>query len=112
MRVTESDVQTAILECLSDGKVWTNAELKKEVRKMLPLSSADKVRANKRTNEEKWENQVNNALSPSRSNSLHAKGCVTSAGHGEHKITEEGLKQWKQYKELLDFVAGLMVTSS
>jgi hypothetical protein len=85
-RVTESEVQREILNLLADGEPWTNAALKKALADILPLSPADRAPANFRPNEEKWEELVNNALSPSRGNSLHAKGLVKSAGRGVHVL--------------------------
>lgn len=85
-RVTESNVQREIRQLLSDGRAWTNADLKRALADILPLSSADRAPANFWPGEEKWEELVNNALSPSRSNSLHSKGLVQSAGRGLHVL--------------------------
>lgn len=86
VRVTEPQVQEAILSLMSDGRTWSNAELKHALPERLPLSSADRERAAFRPNEEKWEELVNNALSPSRGNSLPARGLVVSRGRGLHQI--------------------------
>lgn len=85
-RVTEADVQREILSLLADGRPWTNGALKRALADILPLSQADRAPANFRPNEEKWEELVNNALSPSRGNSLHAKGMVKSSGRGIHVL--------------------------
>ena len=87
-RVSEGQVQKEIVQLLRDRRPWTNAELKHALISILPLSPADRARANFRPKEEKWEELVNNALSPSRSNSLHAKGVIRSAGHGLHILAE------------------------
>lgn len=87
-RVTESQVQAAILDLMSDNQIWSNDDLKKTLRNILPLSDADRQPTNFRPGEEKWEELVNNALSLSRGNSLHAKGLVKSAGGGLHILAE------------------------
>ncbi len=87
-RVSEAQVQIEIVRLMRDGRPWTNADLKRTLISILPLSPADRARANFRPNEEKWEELVNNALSPSRTNSLHAKGLVRSAGRGLHVLSE------------------------
>lgn len=88
--VEESDIQHAILELMKDRRVWTNADLKGRLSRVLRLSSRDRERANRRENEARWENRVNNALSSSRSSSLYAKDHVESIGHGQHRITDLG----------------------
>ncbi len=85
-RVTESQVQEEILNLMSDGRTWSNAELKHALAGRLPLSTADREQASFRPNEEKWEELVNNALSPSRGNSLSARGLVVSRGRGLHQL--------------------------
>ncbi|MEY2943424.1 MAG: hypothetical protein RLY97_1438, partial [Pseudomonadota bacterium] len=90
-RVTENDVQIAILNLMKNRGQWTNAELKRQLRTVLPLSPADMAQANFRPNEEKWEELVNNALSQSRSNSLHSKGLVKNHSRGRHLITDLGI---------------------
>lgn len=87
-RVSEGQVQLEIVQLMRDGRPWTNAELKHALVAILPLSPADRARANFRPNEEKWEELVNNALSASRGNSLHAKGLICSAGRGVHVLAE------------------------
>lgn len=87
-RVTESHVQAAIVDLMSDNTVWSNGDLKKALRSVLPLSDGDREPAKFRPGEEKWEELVNNALSPSRGNSLHSKGLVKSAGRGLHILAE------------------------
>ena len=88
--VGEEQIQPAILRLLADGRSMTNAQIKHELRKVLPLSADDKARANERPNEEKWEDLVNNALSPSRTSSLIAKGYVETPERGHHRITDAG----------------------
>ncbi|MHA7820041.1 MAG: DUF3320 domain-containing protein [Erythrobacter sp.] len=85
-RVTESEVQQAILKLLADGKPWTNGQLKSALKAILPLSPADRERANHRPNEEKWEELVNNALSPSRGNSLYGKDLIENVDRGVHRL--------------------------
>jgi hypothetical protein len=85
-RVTESEVQQAILKLLADGKPWTNGQLKSALKAILPLSPADRERANPRPNEEKWEELVNNALSPSRGNSLYGKDLIENVDRGVHRL--------------------------
>ncbi len=85
-RVTESEVQQAILKLLADGKSWTNGQLKSALKAILPLSPADRERANHRPNEEKWEELVNNALSPSRGNSLYGKDLIENVDRGVHRL--------------------------
>lgn len=87
-RVTESQVQAAIQDLMSDNRVWSNGDLKRALIGILPLSAGDREPAKFRPGEEKWEELVNNALSPSRGNSLHAKGLVKSAGRGLHVLAE------------------------
>ena len=86
-RVTEAQVQEQILQLMSDGQVWSNSQLKEALPDHLPLSSADRAPAAFRPHEEKWEELVDNALSPSRSNSLHSRGLVESRGSGLHQLT-------------------------
>lgn len=90
-RVTESQVQNAILNLMSDKRVWSNGELKGALVDVLALSDADRAPANFRPGEEKWEELVNNALSPSRGNSLHSKGLVKSAGRGLHVLSDDDM---------------------
>lgn len=86
-RVTEADVQAAIIDLLQDGNVWTNAQLKQTLGRTLPLSPADRQRSASRPAEEKWEELVNNALTRSgRSNSLYARGLVRNVGFGKHQL--------------------------
>lgn len=87
----ELNIQHAILQLMRDEKIWSNAELKFRLAKLLPLTEHDRSRSSKRPNEAVWENRVNNALSPSRKSSLYAKRHVENAGHGLHRITAEGL---------------------
>ncbi len=91
-RVTEAQVQEQILQLMSDGQVWSNSQLKEALPDHLPLSSADRAPAAFRPHEEKWEELVNNALSPSRSNSLHSRGLVESRGRGLHQLTSSSGK--------------------
>jgi len=84
----ELNLQHAILQLMRDEKVWSNAELKSRLGKLLPLTEHDRKRSPKRPNEAVWENRVNNALSPSRRSSLYGKGHVENAGHGLHRITD------------------------
>lgn len=86
----ELEIQFAILELMTNGKVWTNADLKSKLRSALPLTAEDKTASPTRPNEEVWENRVNNALSPSRASSLYRKGHVENAGRGAHRITDAG----------------------
>jgi len=90
--VPEIEIQHAILGLMKDRRVWTNGELKHKLAASLPWSEADRRRSDKRPNEYLWENRVNNALSGARASSLHSKALVESAGHGEHRITEHGLR--------------------
>lgn len=85
----ELSIQHAILELMLDGKVWSNAELKARLVKILPLTAADRS-VGQRPKEAPWENRVNNALSASRASSLYGKGHVASLGHGLRQISEEG----------------------
>lgn len=85
-RVTESEVQQEILNLLADGNPRTNGELKSALKAILLLSPADRERANHRPNEEKWEELVNNALSPSRGNSLYGKGLIENVDRGVHRL--------------------------
>ncbi|MBW6507273.1 MAG: winged helix-turn-helix domain-containing protein [Rhodobacteraceae bacterium] len=92
-RVSEPQIQKEMLRLMSNGEEWENGSLKKALRKVLPLSGADKSKANCRENEEKWEELVNNALTPTRGNSLVAKGFVETVERGRHRITEKGRKE-------------------
>jgi hypothetical protein len=86
-RMTEADIQAAILDLMSDGNVWANAQLKSAIAAKLPLSAADRSRSVSRPNEERWEELVNNALTQTgRSNSLYAKGMVVNIGRGMHRL--------------------------
>ncbi len=85
------EIQFAILELMKDRRVWSNAELKRTLAGILPLTEHDRNRSNTRENEAVWENRVNNALSWARSSSLYEKGFVESAGHGLHVNSESGL---------------------
>ena len=88
--IREIQIRFGILELMVDRKVWSNADLKKSLASRLPLSESDRKRANERENEARWENQVNNALSPSRPNSLSKNGFVARVGHGLYCITDSG----------------------
>ncbi len=89
-RTAESEIRPEILDILMDGKIRSNAQLKKRIRETFSLMPGDKKRANERPNEEKWEELVNNALSPSRSNSLPATRLTEVVERGQHRITQEG----------------------
>lgn len=91
-RISEIDVQIAILEMMQDGRVWTNEDLKKAIRPKFQLTPEDKIV--KTRGEPVWMQLVNNALtqSPKRPKSLYAKGHVENCGHGAHRITLEGMK--------------------
>jgi hypothetical protein len=71
---------------MSDGRVWSNADLKEALPAILPLSASDRQPSNSRPGEEKWEELVNNGLSPARGNSLQSMGLVNSAGRGLHVL--------------------------
>lgn len=88
--VPEQLIRFAILDKMSDRKVWTNAELKKSLAKMLPWTEHDLGQSKNRKDEARWENRVNNALSPERPNSLYANGWVEKISHGEYRITDLG----------------------
>lgn len=90
-RTTESIIQIQILTVMRAKSIFSNARLKELISRELTLSAADRVRSSTRSNEAKWENLVNNALSPSRSNSLYSQGAVENCGHGLHRITAKGL---------------------
>jgi very-short-patch-repair endonuclease len=88
-RTGEEQVQAAIIQLMSDGKVWTNAELKREIPTLVSLSAGDRQRSRSRPREEKWEELVNNALTQSgRSNSLYAKGLIKNVGLGRHRLLD------------------------
>jgi hypothetical protein len=85
--------QAAILQLLGNGEVWTNADLKRALSHILPLTEADRQQSASRPKEEKWEELVNNALTQSgRSNSLYARGLVSKAGFGRHRLAERGVR--------------------
>lgn len=88
--VSEFEIRFAILDLMVNRRVWSNAELKASLARSLPLTAHDRGKSNSRDAEARWEIRVNNALSPSRPNSLHASGWVESTGHGEHIITNRG----------------------
>ena len=90
-RTTEGQVQYYILKVMQTRSIFSNARLKELLGQELALSKGDTARSMTRPNEAKWENIVNNALSPSRSNSLYRQGAVESCGHGLHRITEKGI---------------------
>lgn len=94
-RVKEPEIQDEILRLLANGQIWTNSRIKLALSKVLPLSLADRATANFRPNEEKWEEIVNNALSPSRRNYLSARGHVEAVRLGHHRITNAGRKRLK-----------------
>lgn len=86
-RATEIQIQAAILQLMADGKVWTNADFKQEIPKLVALSDGDREPSRTRPWEQKWEALVNNALTQSgRSNSLYAKGLVVNVGNGRHRL--------------------------
>ena len=106
--VDELEIQHALLELMKDGKIWSNSDLKTKLRTALQWSSKDLERAPNRPNEYRWENRVNNALSPARGSSLYAKGQVENAGHGLHHITLRGLRFIKTEDfDVDDLIAGL-----
>lgn len=89
LRTTEAQIQEAILQLMSDGKIWTNAELKRRIPELVLLSVGDRQRSPSRPREEKWEELVNNALTRTgRSNSLYARGLVVNVGVGQHRRTD------------------------
>lgn len=86
-RVTESQVQDAILDLLSNGRIWSNAELSEALASVLPLSSADRQPSESRPDWQKWEQLANNALSLVRGDSLLSRGLVRSAGRDLHMLS-------------------------
>lgn len=110
-RVSEPLVQGAILRLLAGGQIWTNAAIKRELEKTLPLSRADRVTANFRPNEEKWHELVNNALSASRGNSLIAEGSVETVERGHHRITDKGRNRL-QYMDIIAVGAANLLTKA
>lgn len=91
-RTEEGLIQFHILKLMQTRSIFSNARLKDLLSQELSLSSADRTRSLTRPNEAKWENLVNNALSPSRSNSLYSQGAVENCGHGQHRITDKGIE--------------------
>jgi very-short-patch-repair endonuclease len=86
LRTTETQIQTVILQLMSDGQVWTNAQLKRRIPELLVLTQGDRQRSPSRPREEKWEELVNNALTRTgRGNSLYARGLVENVGVGQHR---------------------------
>ena len=89
LRTTEAQIQEAILLLMSDGQIWTNAELKRRLPELVVLSAGDRQRSPSRPREEKWEELVNNALTRTgRSNSLYARGLVVNVCVGQHRRTD------------------------
>src|SRR3546814_6901586 len=83
---TETQNQESILQLMSDGQIWTNAELKQRIPGLVVLSAGDRQRSPSRPREEKWEELVNNALTRTgRSNSLYARGLLVNEGVGQHR---------------------------
>jgi len=90
-RTTETEIQAAILELMSDGQVWTNAQLKQRIPELIALTPGDRQRSSSRPQEEKWEELVNNALTRTgRSNSLYVRGLVVNVGFGQHRRVTDG----------------------
>ena len=89
-RTTEAQVQTILLKVMTTGGVFSNRRLKDLVRQELELFPDDLVRSRSRSAEAVYENIINNALSPARSNSLYAQGAVENCGRGLHRITNKG----------------------
>lgn len=102
----ELEIQFAILELMKDRKIWSNAELKARLARILLLTPEDRS-VGARSNEALWENRVNNALSPSRASSLYAKGHVENCGHGLHRITESGFKFINEDWDMDDLLGSL-----
>lgn len=90
-RTDEATIQIGILAFLVDGQSRHNQEIKAAVERNTDLTLADKVRAPGRQNEAKWQQLVNNALAPSRTNSLYSQGFVENAGPELHRITPAGI---------------------
>ena len=64
----EDQTQAAILQLVSDGATWTNADLKRAIPSIISLSAGDRQRSPSRPREEKWEELVK---------------CSNSAGSGQ-----------------------------
>lgn len=105
-KTSEMEIQHAILELMRDGQVWSNAELKSRLAKILPLTEADRI-VGARAAEQLWENRVNNALGRARGNSLYAKGFVVNEGLGRHRLTEEGRRYMEDDLDIDALLAGL-----
>lgn len=108
-RTNEARIQFHILKLMQTKSVFSNARLKELLGLELSLSSTDRTRSSTRPNEAKWENLVNNALSPSRSNSLYSQGAVVNCGHGRHRITDKGihiLHEQERWNAMLDEAFG------
>jgi len=99
-RTTESIIQIQILRVMQTKSIFSNARLKELISRELTLSAADRAGSSTRSNEAKWENLVNNALSPSRSNSLYSQGAVKNCGHGLHPITAKGLEILHEHERM------------
>ncbi len=87
----EFEIQFAILELMKDQKIWSNAELKYKLKASFSWTPED-LQTAKNRNEYRWENRINNALSPSRKSSLYGQHYVENHARGEHRITPLGLK--------------------
>ena len=86
VRTGEGKIKAAILELMSDGETWSNADLKRAIPKIIVLSDGDCQLSRTRPGEQKWEALANNALTQSgRANSLYAQGLVVNAGNGRHR---------------------------
>ncbi|WP_423068977.1 winged helix-turn-helix domain-containing protein [Devosia sp. CN2-171] len=108
-RTNEARIQFYILKLMQTKSVFSNARLKEVLSQELELSQADRAGSITRPNEAKWENLVNNALSPSRSNSLYSQGAVENCGHGLHRITDKGihiLHEQERWNEMFDEAFG------
>ena len=88
--VPEVEIHHAILELMTDRKVWTNEDLKKRLRHIVARTDKDLSASPSRKGGWKWKNRVNNALSQSRPVSLYGNKHVRNVEHGEHITTDLG----------------------
>ena len=102
----ELEIQFAILSLMLDGRIWSNADLKRHLRNSFAWTQED-MKVGARPNEYVWENRINNALSPSRRSFLYAKGHVTNCGRGLHLITDEGRKFITEDFDLDEIIASI-----
>ena len=99
-RTRQEHVEDLIVDIMPVGAVLATAEINAALRRILPPTPADNVRANKRGNETKYDQIVSNALQAKRR--LCRDGLLDRVADGHFRLTAAGEAYRKRRRQDLD----------